>query len=180
MSTPTAKRSIEELMLKKGILTEEQLEKAQNIQAQTLERLEDILIRLGFLNEKDSLDLWAEFLGISVIDLTNIKVDAKILGMIPEYQAKQYKVIPFKKSGNKLTIVMADPFDIMAKDMIAFLTQCKLEVLIAPRSQIDLSIKQLYSWEGFQVAGEESFVSAGGGEDGVDVVRRTSEEGPVV
>ncbi len=175
---PTAKHSIEELMLQKKILTEEQLEKAKNIQAQTLERLEDILIRLGFLNEKDMLDLWAEFLDVSVVDLTNTKVDAKILSLIPEYQAKQYKVIPYKKSGNKLTIVMADPFDIMAKDMIAFLTQCKLEVLIAPRGQIELAIKQLYSWEGFQVAGEESLL--GGNDDGTELVRRTSEEGPVV
>jgi type IV pilus assembly protein PilB len=174
----TAKHSIEELMLEKKILTEEQLEKAKNIQAQTLERLEDILIRLGFLNEKDMLDLWAEFLDIAVVDLTNIKVDAKVLSLIPEYQAKQYKVIPYRKSGNKLTIVMADPFDIMAKDMIAFLTQCKLEVLIAPRNQIELAIKQLYSWEGFQVAGEETMLS--GHDDGTELVRRTSEEGPVV
>jgi len=177
-NSQSTKHNIDELMIEKQLVSEEQLEKAKIIQAQTLERLEDILIRLGFMTEKDVLDLWAEFLGISVIDLTNIKVDAKILSLIPEYQAKQYKIIPFKKSGNKLTVVMADPFDILAKDMIAFLTQCKLEVLIAPKSQIELSIKQIYSWEGFSVSGEESFGDRG--DDGVDVVRKTSEEGPVV
>ncbi|HNW33806.1 MAG TPA: GspE/PulE family protein [Candidatus Ozemobacteraceae bacterium] len=182
MSNPhSSKRTIEELMLEKQILSAEQLEKAKNIQAQTLERLEDIIVRLGFLVEKDVLDLWAEFLGVTVVDLTNIKVDAKILSLIPEYQAKQYKVIPYKKTNNRLTVVMADPFDIMAQDMIAFLTQCKLDVLIAPKAQIELAIKQLYSWEGFSVAGDESMASSGGeGESGVDVVRRTSEEGPVV
>ena len=108
------KQTIESLLVQKGLLSEEQLEKAKNIQTQTLERLENIIIRLGFLSEKQILDLWAEFLGISVVDLTNIKVDAKILSMIPEYQAKQYKMIPFKKDGNKLTVVMTDPFDIMA------------------------------------------------------------------
>lgn len=182
MSSPhSSKRTIEELMLEKQILTAEQLEKAHNIQAQTLERLEEIIIRLGFMAEKDLLELWAEFLGVAVVDLTNIKVDAKILSLIPEYQAKQYKMIPYKRTGNRLTVVMADPFDIMAQDMIAFLTQCKLDILIAPKAQIELAIKQLYSWEGFSVAGEESFVGgSAGGESGEDLMRRTSEEGPVV
>jgi type IV pilus assembly protein PilB len=139
------KQTVESLMLQKGLLSEDQLEKAKNIQAQTLERLENIIVRLGFMSEKQILDLWAEFLGVSVIDLTNIKVDAKILSLIPEYQAKQYKMVPMKKEGNRLTVAMADPFDIMATDMIAFLTQCKLEVLIAPKNQIELAIRQLYS-----------------------------------
>lgn len=177
----TTKQTVEKLMLQKGLLTEEQLEKAKIIQAQTLERLENIIVRLGFLDEKQVLDLWAEFLGISVVDLTNIKVDAKILSLIPEYQAKQYKMIPYKRDGNKLTVVMADPFDIMATDMIAFLTQCKLEVLIAPKNQIELAIRQLYSWEGFSVSGEESKSDIEEtGDSGVEVVRKTSEQGAVV
>jgi type IV pilus assembly protein PilB len=175
------KQTVESLILQKGLLSEDQLEKAKNIQAQTLERLENIIVRLGFLSEKQILDLWAELLGVSVVDLTNIKVDAKILSFIPEYQAKQYKMIPMKKEGNKLTVVMADPFDIMATDMIAFLTQCKLEVLIAPQNQIELAIRQLYSWEGFSVAGEESIGETSDVTDtGVEVVRKTSEQGAVV
>ncbi|EKD84327.1 MAG: hypothetical protein ACD_39C00105G0003, partial [uncultured bacterium] len=93
----TTKQTVERLMLQKGLLSDEQLEKAKIIQAQTLERLENIIVRLGFLAERQVLDLWAEFLGISVVDLTNIKVDAKILQLIPEYQAKQYKMIPYKR-----------------------------------------------------------------------------------
>jgi len=177
----TTKQTVEKLMLQKGLLTEEHIEKAKIIQAQTLERLENIIVRLGFLDEKQVLDLWSEFLGISVVDLTNIKVDAKILSFIPEYQAKQYKMIPYRRDGNKLTVVMADPFDIMATDMIAFLTQCKLEVLVAPKNQIELAVRQLYSWEGFSVSGEESKSELEEtGDSGVEVVRKTSEQGAVV
>lgn len=175
------KQTVEKLMLQKGLITEEQLEKAKIIQAQTLERLENIIVRLGFLSERQVLDLWAEFLGISVVDLTNIKVDAKILSLIPEYQAKQYKMIPYRRDGNRLTVVMADPFDIMATDMVAFLTQCKLEVMIAPKTQIELAIRQLYSWEGFSVGGEETKSDLEEAADsGIEVVRKTSEQGAVV
>ncbi len=175
------KPTVESLMLQKGMVTEDQLDKARIIQAQTLERLENIIVRLGFLSEKQILDLWAEFIGISVVDLTNIKVDAKILSLIPEYQAKQSKMIPYKREGNRLTVVMSDPFDIMATDMIAFLTQCKLEVLIAPKNQIELAIRQLYSWEGFSVGGEESKSDLEEpGDSGIEVVRKTSEQGAVV
>jgi type IV pilus assembly protein PilB len=174
------KETIQSLLVKKGLLSEEQMDKAKTIQAQTLERLENIIIRLGFLSEKQVLDLWAEFLGVSVVDLTNIKVDAKLLSLIPEYQAKQYKMVPYKKEGNKLTVVMADPFDIMATDMVAFLTQCKLEVLIAPKNQIDLAIRQLYSWEEFSVGGDEHSSIVTPVESGVEIARKTAEQGAVV
>ncbi|NCB37557.1 MAG: hypothetical protein EOM80_02200, partial [Erysipelotrichia bacterium] len=176
------KATVESLLLQKGLLTDEQIDKAKIIQAQTLERLENIIVRLGFLSEKQILDLWAELLGVSVVDLSNIKVDAKLLSLIPEYQAKQYKMIPYKRDGNRLTVVMADPFDIMATDMVAFLTQCKLDVLIAPKNQIELAIRQLYSWEGFSVAGDTDGKSDldDAGDSGLEVVRKTSEQGAVV
>ena len=176
------KISVETMLLQKNLITNEQLEKAKNIQSQTLEKLEDIIIRLGFLTEKQILDVWAEMLGSTVVDLTNIKIDAKLLSLIPEYNAKQYKMIPYKKEGNKLTVVMADPFDIMATDMIAFLTQCKLEVYIASKSQIDLAIRQLYSWEGFSSSGDETIKSQEEDikKDGLDIEKKTSEQGAVV
>ena len=177
------KISVENLLIQKNLITQEQLEKAKNIQSQTLEKLEDIIIRLGFLTEKQILDIWAEILGSTVVDLTNIKIDAKLLSLIPEYNAKQYKMIPYKKEGNKLTVVMADPFDIMATDMIAFLTQCKLEVFIASKSQIDLAIRQLYSWEGFSSGGDESLKAIEEPEvkdKGLDIEKKTSEQGAVV
>lgn len=181
MTGLATKQTVESLLLQKGMLKEEQLEKARVIQAQTLEKIEDIVVRLGFLTEKEILESWAELLGTSVVDLTNIKVDAKILAYIPEYQAKQYKMVPFKKEGNRLTVVMADPFDIMATDMIAFLTQCKLEVLVAPKNQIELAIRQLYSWDGFSVSDDESKeLDETNIEKGIEVVRKTSEQNAVV
>ena len=185
MPSPTvnSKISVENLLLQKNLISQEQLEKAKNIQSQTLEKLEDIIIRLGFLTEKQILDVWAEILGSTVVDLTNIKIDAKLLSLIPEYNAKQYRMIPYKKEGNKLTVVMADPFDIMATDMIAFLTQCKLEVYIASKSQIDLAIRQLYSWEGFSSGGDESIKKEeeiDPKDKGIDIEKKTSEQGAVV
>lgn len=182
-SNNSNKQNVESLMIKKGLIAPEQLEKAKTIQAQTLEKLEDAIIRLGFLSEKQILDLWAEVLGTTVVDLTNIKVDAKLLSLIPEDLAKQNKIIPYKRDGNRLTVVMADPFDIMATDMLAFLTKCQLEVLIAPKSQIELATRQLYSWDGFSVGGEESLKRSemlAQEDTGIELVRKTSEQGAVV
>ena len=181
MPSPTITNdSVENLLIQKKLITQEQLEKAKNIQSQTLEKLEDVIVRLGFLTEKQILEVWAEILGSTVVDLTNIKVDAKLLSLIPEYNAKQYKMIPYKKEGNKLTVVMADPFDIMATDMIAFLTQCKLEVFIAPKGQVDLAIRQLYSWEGFSSSGEEQIKTQEEDSKIIDIDKKTSEQGAVV
>ena len=184
MASPiNSKVSVENLLIQKKLITPEQLDKVKNIQSQTLEKIEDIIIRLGFLTEKQILEVWAEILGSTVVDLTNIKIDAKLLSLVPEYNAKQYKMIPYKKEGNKLTVVMADPFDIMATDMIAFLTQCKLEVFIASKAQIDNAIKQLYSWEGFSSGGDDSIKAQEESDikdKGLDIEKKTSEQGAVV
>ena len=67
MASPN-KASVENLLIQKNLISSEQLEKAKNIQSQTLEKLEDILIRLGFLSEKQILDVWAEILDTQVVD----------------------------------------------------------------------------------------------------------------
>ena len=179
-NNPNDKNSVENLLIQKKLISSEQLEKAKNIQSQTLEKLEDIIIRLGFVSEKQILDVWAEILNSQVVDLTNIKVDAKLLSLIPEASAKKNRMIPYRLDGKKLTIVMADPFDIMAKDYIAFMTQCDIEVFMAPKNQIDLAIRQLYSWEGFSTSGDETLK---GSEDTTkleDIDKKASEQGAVV
>ena len=173
------KNSVEELLTQKNFISSEQLEKAKNILAQTHEKLEDVIVRLGFVTEKQILDIWAEMLSSQVVDLTNMKIDAKLLSLIPEANAKQYKMIPYRLDGKKLTIVMADPFDILAKDYIAFMTQCDIEVFLAPKSQIELAIRQLYSSDDF--SGDESIKSQ---EDEIskldDMDKKASEQGAVV
>lgn len=180
---PTAikvKNSVEKLLLQKNLLTTEELEKAKNIQSQTSEKLEAILIRLNFVSEKQILETWAEMLNTQVVDLTNIKVDAKLLSLIPEANAKNYKMIPYRLEGKKLTIVMADPFDLMATDYIAFMTQCDIEVFIAPKNQIDLAIRQLYSWEGFSTSGDETLKNQEDTTRIEEIDKKTSEQGAVV
>ena len=86
------KNSVEELLTQKNFISSEQLEKAKNILAQTHEKLEDVIVRLGFVTEKQILDIWAEMLSSQVVDLTNMKIDAKLLSLIPEANAKQYSL----------------------------------------------------------------------------------------
>ena len=184
-TTNTSPKNVENLMLKKGLISKEQLDKAKMIQHQTRERLEDIIIRLGFLTERQILDLWAETLNTSVVDLTNIKVDAKLIAIIPEDLAKQKMIVPYKKERNKLTVVMADPFDIITTDMLAFLTKCELSILLAPRQQIEFTVRQIYSWDGFAVSGDESLKRAEqlameDDSDSLILAKKTSEQGAVV
>ncbi len=176
--TKTRTKTLQGLLLEKNIITERQLNKAKNIQNQTLERLEDILLRTGLITEDELLEVWSELLNIPICDFKGIKLDAKIIASVPESQAREYSLIPVKKEGSTITIAMADPFDIMAIDLVKFLTQCNVKVVIARRSDIEFAITQYYTWDQFMIGDEEIY----GDEEGVELepLIKATTEGPVV
>ncbi len=176
--TKARTKTLEGLLLEKSIITEPQLAKAKNIQNQTLERLEDILMRTGLITEEELLEVWSEFLNIPVCNFKSIKLDAKIIASVPESQAREYSLIPVKKEGNTITIAMADPFDIMAIDLVKFLTQCNVKVVIAKRKEIEFAITQYYTWDQFMIGEEQIYQE----EEtlSLEPLIRATTEGPVV
>jgi len=176
--TKAGRKTLEGLLLEKNIITKPQLAKAKSIQNRTLERLEDVLLRTGVISEDELLQIWSEFLNIPVFNFKSIKLDAKVISSVPETQAREYSLIPVKKEGNTITVAMADPFDIMAIDLVKFLTQCNVKVVIARRTDIEFAITQYYTWDQFMIGEEqihqdEETVS-------LEPIIRATNDGPVI
>jgi type IV pilus assembly protein PilB len=95
-----------DLLLKQGLITQEQLEKARGEVGRTGLSLEKALEKLGFIAEKDIVSLKAQAYGVPYMDLKDYIVDANVIKLIPENLAKKYKVVPLFKIGNSLTVAM--------------------------------------------------------------------------
>lgn len=60
---------------------------------------------------------------VAYTDLSKITVPKEILALLPEKLATKYKAVPISLENNQLTIAMADPEDIEAKEIIKKVTQ---------------------------------------------------------
>ena len=138
-----------DLLMAKGLLTPEQLDKALKVQKKEKgEFLGAALVRLGFVSENDMAHSLSEQLNIPFISgeaLQGKTAELKSLAkLIPESFALKHKVIAFSKNAGVLTVVLADPTDVVVLDNLRKITQLGIERAIATKSDIEKNIASFY------------------------------------
>jgi len=71
--------------------------------------------------------------------------EAAAVRLVPEEMARRYLLVPLKADREKLTVAMANPFDLPAKDQVKSLAKRELQVLGATRTEIEEAIKAAYA-----------------------------------
>ena len=88
--------SLGETLLQRGLITAAQLEQAMAARKST-ERIEHCLVRLGFVKERDCLEVYSEQLSIPLIDLTEVEIDRELLKQTPSKVVHRDRVIPIDR-----------------------------------------------------------------------------------
>jgi type IV pilus assembly protein PilB len=134
MATPRGpKKPLGQILLEKGLIRQDQLDEALKVQKNTTEQIGRILVELGFVSEKDVLRGHAEQLGIPFLELDRTSVDEDVAKAIPQSVVQRYNAVPIRRSGNRLTVAMADPTNVFALDDIRLITGYEIDpVLAAP------------------------------------------------
>ncbi len=134
-----------DLLLKKGIITQEQVDKAREETAKTGITIEKALEKLGFISEVDITKAFADQLEIPFIDLTGYLIDPEVIKLVPETTAKKFKAVPLFKIADSLTIAMADPEDIFAVDEIREKSGVNsIDIVLSTPDMIQKVIDQYY------------------------------------
>jgi type IV pilus assembly protein PilB len=134
-----------ELLVKEGLLSQDQAQRAVGEQRRTGERLATILTRLSFLREEDLLDFLSRKYGIPVINLGRVEVDSEILRLVRKEIVQKYQVFPVRKVGNTLTLALSDPTVVLAIDDVQFATGLHVIPVLAAESAIRAAIDHNYS-----------------------------------
>ncbi|MFH0731888.1 MAG: ATPase, T2SS/T4P/T4SS family [Candidatus Omnitrophota bacterium] len=141
----TLKEKIVETLLAKNLLTQKQLDEALKTQKQQGGKLSSILIKLGFVAEKDIAYVLSQSLNIPTINLEKYKVDPALIELIPKQTAYRYEAIPVSKMEKTLTIAMADPLNVFALDDLSSLTGFQVRAVIATSKEILEAIERSYT-----------------------------------
>ncbi|MDP3979906.1 MAG: GspE/PulE family protein, partial [Chlamydiota bacterium] len=105
---------------------------------------DELVIGGGYVDERNFYMTLAKVLNLSFIDLSDYRVDQKIISVISQSLAKEHCVFPLFKIRENLTVAMADPSDVLALDRIRDESGCEPELVISTRSEINSIIDHYY------------------------------------
>jgi len=134
-----------EVLIEKGHLSSEQLDRALKAAEARSEPLEKVLIDMRLAPKDEIMWARAEELGKIYVDLSNRKIDTDIAQIIPEPAARRYHLICIGRVENKITLAMADPTDILALDDVRIRTGMIPEPVLSFYDDIERAIEAAYS-----------------------------------
>ena len=137
-----------ELLVRKNLITPEQLKKALEEQKSNGARLESSLVKLGYIKEDELLSFLSAQYRVPSIKLSKIEINPTVVKLVPPSTAKKHFVIPTNRIGTKLTIAMVDPSNITVIDEIKFITGFRVEPVVASETEIIDAIKKYYGGGG--------------------------------
>ena len=177
-------RDIGEVLVAKGVVSEDQMRIALTERKHRDEPLGRILVRLGFATEGVIRDMLAGVLGFESVDLSKVLIDSDVVKRVPREVARRYRVLALTLDApaRQLAVATTDPFNVVAMDQVRALFDPGVEIraVLAGEVEIDKAIERFYGHE-LSVDGilaeietgeiDARTLEAGGDEYGQPVVR---------
>lgn len=133
--------TIEELLSKGGLATDEQLQKLKQEQKSTRRPLQDLVISQEVVSDEELTKLYAEFTNFPFVALESSNISPDAMNHIPERIARQYNVIAFDVADGIYKLAMEDPDDVQAVDFLKKQLGGNVEIYIATRDNILRSLE---------------------------------------
>ncbi len=141
-----------EILIRRKIISRDQLNEAEQMSREQDSKAADCLIRLGYATGDEVTRALAEFHGMEFVDLSELKIPEEVIELVPESVARENAALPLSVEDGSLKVAVSDPFDIETIEKLRFILNRKVETALAPRESILEAINRYYG----QVEGESA------------------------
>jgi len=172
------RKMIGEMLLERGVISEEDLRNALVLQKERREKIGRILIDLGCVAERDVVAALGEQLNVELFqgDYPVVPIEPTIL---PYRFLRAFQTVVVHREDNVLSLVMADPLDHETQAAIRLRAGCDLKVFMAAESEIAAQLERLYG-DAEQAEDLSIETLADGAGDDVEQLRDLASEAPVI
>ena len=132
------------ILVKKQVLSADQLEEARGVSQQTGAKLADALVKLGYASTEQVMSAVAEHGGIQFIDLTDVTIPPAVIEKVPESVARENIILPYAADGVMLKVLMEDPSDLTKMQKLEFILNAQITPVLASKEQIIEAINRHY------------------------------------
>ncbi|MBN1958778.1 MAG: Flp pilus assembly complex ATPase component TadA [Desulfuromonadales bacterium] len=141
---PRQKIRIGELLVKNGIITEDQLMGALVTQKKTGSKLGNTLIELGLVTSHQLHQFLADQLNLPFIDLKHYNYKPEIVRLLPETAARRFRAIVLNQDEKQLLVGVSDPTDIYAYDELSKILQQNIALAVVYENELLKALDTVY------------------------------------
>lgn len=107
-----------ELLVSKGLITQQQLQGALEEQRQTKEFLGTLLMRKGWLRRQDFLQTFSEQMGLPLVSLSSVRVDWVVARKFSPTAVVDHRSLPIAMDRASVTVAVVNPLDVWGVEAI--------------------------------------------------------------
>jgi len=139
------KTQLGQLLLGRGVVTAEQIEKALAEQNEKGHRklLGELLVEMNYCTENQIASALAEAYDVPYAQVNPKICDAKALEVLPREFLEEHIVLPLFKVYDVLTVAVSEPTNVFLIDEIERISGCKVQVVCATSKDIEATL-QIY------------------------------------
>jgi type IV pilus assembly protein PilB len=139
-----ARGDFTEILVRNGVLGDDQLAEAKILQSQTGAKLQETLVKLGYVSNEQVMNAIAEYHGMTFIDLADVTIPPAVVELVPESVARENVILPLAQENGQLKIIMSDPSDFDTMQKLQFILNKDIQPILASREQIIEAINRHY------------------------------------
>ncbi|HTD49348.1 MAG TPA: GspE/PulE family protein [Acidimicrobiia bacterium] len=138
-------RPLGELLVGRGLVSEDQLGEALTKQTTSGKRLGNLLVELGLLSERALTDVLAEQLGLDVVDLSRAVIDPDVVALLDQDDARRLSALPTRRDGTRVEVAVADPLIENLDTQLIELLGSLVRIRLAVRSDLEQALDRCYA-----------------------------------
>jgi len=139
-------RSLSDILLAKGLITEEKKDQIRLSAARENKTEEQVIRERGVVDGKNLALAKAELFHVPFVSLSETPISPEAISLVSQSIASTYKLIPllYNRDSNEITIAMANPLDLEAIEFLERKIQVKVIPKMADEEEIATAIKEYY------------------------------------
>jgi type IV pilus assembly protein PilB len=165
---------IGDILLREGLITREQLDRALREQREHGTRLGYALVKLGFIKETDVARMLGRQYRIPAVDLARFQVDPAVVKLIPNDFALKHQVLPLRREGRALTVAISDPTRLGVLDDLKFKTGFDIYAVVAGEHSLRTLLERHF--ESSEVQLDSLLASVAEAADEIELLEDREEE----
>ncbi|MBH00186.1 MAG: type II secretion system protein GspE [Solibacterales bacterium] len=170
---------IGEILIEKGVLARDDLDRAVELQKERGDKLGKILMDLGFVAPREVLLALSEQLETPLVTVQDFPSVLPDIDAITVRYMRQFRFLPLELNGDVLTLAMVDPLDFETLASVRSVTGFEVRAVLSSEQEILDAIDKHY---GEEEAEQESHEYGVGGNDSAEIehLRDMASEAPVI
>src|SRR5689334_9432533 len=133
-----------EILIERKLITNEDLERALELQKERGDKIGKTLVDLGFVAMRDVLTALSDQLGVPLVSIEGPPaVSTETEALSPRF-LRQFRCLPVGRDDHTVTLAMADPLDVETVAAVRSCTGLKVRTVLAGEQEILDAIDKYY------------------------------------